>query len=245
MSIFYHEEPPPNSSKRCKFLAATLKDAFSNCRSFGGRRSTSSLEEESVTSDFDDDQEVLTINICAYVVSTFFFGVFFLPSIYVFLGYCYYVWSFPQGVVSAIRSQAMEKLRRKPSLLTESFSLVYSPLTRELYLTPKAVQQKEDLDDHHEDEDDEDFVTVGSCFSCCSSALSREAFHSVKTNFSRSSSLNEFDFQEFWKQSIIQELCHCQGWPFGLCRKAVLLPPLPKSPSESWTWRKGTRITKS
>jgi hypothetical protein len=139
----------------------------------------------------------------------------------------------------------MEKLRRRPSLLTDSFSLVYSPLTRELYMTPNAVQRKEDLDDHHEDEDDEDFVTVGSCFSCCSSALSKEVFHSVKTNISRSSSLDGVDFQEFWRRSIIQELCHCQGWPFGLCRKAVLLPPLPKSPSESWSWRKGTRITKS
>ncbi|KAE8100647.1 hypothetical protein FH972_018525 [Carpinus fangiana] len=203
MSIFYHEEPPPNSSKRCKFLSATLKDAFSNCHSFGGRRSTSSLEEESAASDFDEDQE---------------------------------------GVVSAIRSQAMEKLRRRPSLLTESFSLVvYSPVTKELYMTPKAVQRGEDLDDEDEDED---FVTVGSCFSCCSSALSREAYHSVKTNFSRCSSLNGLDFQEFWRRSIIQELCHCQGWPFGLCRRAVLLPPLPKSPSESWSWRKGTRITK-
>ncbi|XP_059454713.1 uncharacterized protein LOC132184938 [Corylus avellana] len=204
MSIFYHEEAPPDSFKRCKFLSATLKDAFSNCHSFGGRRSTSSLEDESTTSDFDEDQE---------------------------------------EVVSAIRSQAMEKLRRKPGLLTESFSLVvYSPVTRELYMTPKAVQRGEDLDDEDEDED---FVTVGSCFSCCSSALSREAYHSVKTNFSRSSSLNGLDFQEFWKRSIIQELCHCQGWPFGLCRKAVLLPPLPKSPSESWSWRKGARITKS
>jgi hypothetical protein len=137
----------------------------------------------------------------------------------------------------------MEKLRRRPSLLTESFSLVvYSPVTRELYMTPKAVQRGEDLDDEDEYED---FVTVGSCFSCCSSALSREAYHSVKTNFSRSSSLNGLDFQEFWRRSIIQELCHCQGWPFGLCRRAVLLPPLPKSPSESWSWRKGTRITKS
>ncbi len=80
MSIFYHEEPPPNSPKRCKFLAATLKDAFSNCHSFGGRRSTSSLEEESATSDFDDDQEVLTINISAYVVSTFFFLCFLSPT---------------------------------------------------------------------------------------------------------------------------------------------------------------------
>ncbi|GMY28625.1 hypothetical protein FCV25MIE_23867 [Fagus crenata] len=202
MSVFYHEEPPPNSSKRCKFLTANLKDKFSNCHIFGRRLSTSSLEEE-YTSDCDDEQE---------------------------------------DVVSAIRSRAKEKLKRKPSPLPDSISWVYSPMTRELYMTPKAVQREEDYDD--EDDDKEEFLTVGSCFSCCSSAVSREAFYSIKSNFSRSSSLNGLDFQEFWRRSIIEELCHCQGWPFGLCRKAVLLPPLPKSPSESWSWSKGPRIVK-
>ena len=28
------------------------------------------------------------------------------------------------------------------------------------------------------------------------------------------------------------------NWPVGLCRKALLVPPLPKSPSYSWTWKK-------
>ncbi len=149
---------------------------------------------------------------------------------------------FLQDVVSAIRSRAKEKLKRKPSPLPDSISWVYSPMTRELYMTPKAVQREEDYDD--EDDEKEEFLTVGSCFSCCSSAVSREAFYSIKSNFSRSSSLNGLDFQEFWRRSIIEELCHCQGWPFGLCRKAVLLPPLPKSPSESWSWSKGPRIVK-
>ncbi|TXG52373.1 hypothetical protein EZV62_021542 [Acer yangbiense] len=172
MSVFYHEEPPPpHYSKICKLLTAALKDAFSNCHSFNGRRSISisGPEEEYLASDSDDEQEV---------------------------------------VVSEIRSRAMEKLRRKPSLImSDSFSWV--------------------------------------CFSCCSSAISKETYHSVKTNFSRCSSLTGLDFQDFRKldfqdlqRSIIQELCYCQGWPFGLCRKAVLLPPLPKSPSESWSWRK-------
>ncbi|KAL5844929.1 hypothetical protein ACOSQ4_010887 [Xanthoceras sorbifolium] len=206
MSVFYHEEPP-HHSKRCKFLTAALKDAFTNCHNFNGRRSTSGPEEEHQTSDFDDEQEV---------------------------------------VVSEIRTRAMEKLRRKPSLvMTDSFSWVFSPRTRELYL--KAEQKKED----NEEDAREEYFTVGSCFSCCSSAMSREAYHSVKTNFSRCSSLNGLDFQDFWRldsqdfrRSIIKELCYCEGWPFGLCRKAVLLPPLPKSPSESWSWRKGTRIAR-
>ncbi|CAI0558201.1 unnamed protein product [Linum tenue] len=70
-----------------------------------------------------------------------------------------------------------------------------------------------------------------------------EEFFSVKTNLlSRCSSLSQVEFPSFHRRvSILQELCHYEGWPFGLRRKAVLLPPLPKSPSESWLWRKGTR----
>ncbi|CAN1819681.1 hypothetical protein LINPERHAP1_LOCUS28807 [Linum perenne] len=91
--------------------------------------------------------------------------------------------------------------------------------------------------------EEDEFFSVGSYLSCCSSVLSREEFLSVKTNLSRCSSFSKVEeFPSLQKRvSILQELCHCEGWPFGLCRKAVLLPPLPKSPSESWLWRKGTR----
>ncbi|XP_059638284.1 uncharacterized protein LOC132280167 [Cornus florida] len=217
MSLFYHhEEPPDSSSKKYKFLTLALKDAFSNCHSFGGRRSNS--EEDDPGSDIDNEQEV---------------------------------------VVSEIRSRAMEaKERRKASFtMDNSFCWVLSSTTGDLFITPKAVQQKENGDD---DEGKEDFLSVKSCLSRCSSATTMEAFFSVKTNFSRCSSLNRLDFQDLWnclsfngldfqdfrRRSIIQELRHCEGWPFGLCRKALLLPPLPKSPSESWTWRKHGRIVK-
>ena len=60
MGVFYHEDPP-NPSKKCKFLAATLKDAFANCRTCR-RLSISSPEEEHPASDIDDQQEVLTIH---------------------------------------------------------------------------------------------------------------------------------------------------------------------------------------
>ncbi|XVE94865.1 hypothetical protein REPUB_Repub02eG0046500 [Reevesia pubescens] len=150
-------------------------------------------------------------------------------------------------IVSEIRSRALEKMKRRPSLIAESFSWVLSPSTGELYISSK---QRRDND--HEDGEREEFFSVGSCFSFCSSAVSREAFLSAKTNFSRCSSLNKIDFPDIWKfdfqnirrRSIIQEFCHCEGWPFGLCRKAVLLPPLPKSPSESWSWRKGSTLAK-
>ncbi|KAJ9166208.1 hypothetical protein P3X46_020990 [Hevea brasiliensis] len=202
MGVFYHQEPP-NPSRKCKFLSATLRDAFSNCRTCR-RLSTSSPEVDYPSSDIDDEQEI---------------------------------------VVSAIRSRALEKSRQRSFVLTDSFSWVFSPRTGELFLAPKIFQEK-DENDEKEDEGEE-FLSVASCFSCCSSALSKEAFLSVKTNFSRCSSFSELlDFQDFPRSSILQELCHCEGWPFGLYRKAVLLPPLPKSPSESWSWRKRSRIVK-
>lgn len=244
MSIFYHEESPI-PSKRCKFLAACLKDVFSNCHTFGDRVSTSIPDEDLPPSDFDDEQEVLTDHHSQLKHTTFKFFIVYarmgflswlLLSIFLFF-YFPISFSFQQVVVSAIRSRAMEKLRKKPNNLTDSFSWVYSPITRELYITPKGVEQKEE-------DGGEEFVSVKSCFSCscCSSAASRDAFLSVKTSFSRTPSLNGLEFIDFQRRSIIQELCHCEGWPFGLCRKAVLLPPLPKSPSESWSWSKGTKI---
>uniref|UniRef100_A0A7C8ZMG9 Uncharacterized protein n=1 Tax=Opuntia streptacantha TaxID=393608 RepID=A0A7C8ZMG9_OPUST len=135
-----------------------------------------------------------------------------------------------EEVLSMIRARAMEaKLRRKSTA------------------------------SRHEDEEPEDFMSVQSNFSLCSScaaavAADSEAFFSAKTNFSLCSSVKDMDLHEnkWWalegfmdsseirRRAIIQEFCHCEGWPFGLCRKVLLLPPLPKSPSESWTWCKGT-----
>ncbi|XP_021911987.1 uncharacterized protein LOC110825795 isoform X2 [Carica papaya] len=133
-------------------------------------------------------------------------------------------------VVSAIRIGAMEKLRRKPSLLRDGFSWVLSSSSGELYIYPNSKEVKQ-----MEEWETEEFLSVDSCFSRCSSCLSRETFVSVKTNFPVCVS-SDRDLRK--RMSIIQELCHCEGWPFGLCRKALLLPPLPKSPSESWLWRK-------
>ncbi|XP_058725173.1 uncharacterized protein LOC131596521 [Vicia villosa] len=149
-------------------------------------------------------------------------------------------------IVSAVRSRAMEKQKNKSSQLRESFSWVYSPATRELSVTEKMKPHANEGGNEEQGESEE-FLSVKSCFSMYSSSSANgEAFYSVKTNLSRCSSLNEFDLSEYWKRSIIQEFCHCEGWPFGLCRKAVLLPPLPKSPSESWLYRKiqpSTKVT--
>ncbi|CAN1163842.1 hypothetical protein LINPERPRIM_LOCUS32834 [Linum perenne] len=206
MGVFYQEEEPspPNPSKKCKLLlASTLRDVFSNCKSCGGRISSSSpLQDEDyvATTDLEDEQEV---------------------------------------VLSAIRTRAMEKSKSKSKhkafVITDSFS-------GELFSSPKRLELKHKNGDDGDMEEDE-FFSVGSYLSCCSSVLSREEFLSVKTNLSRCSSFSKVEeFPSLQKRvSILQELCHCEGWPFGLCRKAVLLPPLPKSPSESWLWRKGTR----
>ncbi|MED6149206.1 hypothetical protein PIB30_060276 [Stylosanthes scabra] len=149
-------------------------------------------------------------------------------------------------VVSAVISGVMEKQKQKPSVLRHSFSWVYSPVTNEvMYVTAAPSQEKvvvvEGGDNNQEQyEQSEEFLSVKSCFSCCgSSSGGGEAFYSVKTSLSRCSSLKEVvDMSKYWKRSVIEEFCHCEGWPFGLCRRAVLLPPLPKSPSESWLSRK-------
>ncbi|KAE9600044.1 hypothetical protein Lal_00045823 [Lupinus albus] len=146
-------------------------------------------------------------------------------------------------IVSTVRSRIMERRKHKPNLLTDNFSVLSSPAARELYFTQTMEPQERKEGD--EEDDEIEFLSVKSCFSCCSSsAMSMEAFYSVKTNLSSCSSKNDLELSKNWRRSIIQEFCHCEGWPFGLCRKAILLPPLPKSPSDSWLSSKIQRRTK-
>lgn len=58
MGVFYQEDPP-NPSRKC-FLAGALKDAFCNCHTFSKPLPNSNNEDEYPTSDFDDEEEVLT-----------------------------------------------------------------------------------------------------------------------------------------------------------------------------------------
>lgn len=209
MVAFYQEPQQPPHHKRCKVLAAVIKEAFANCHSFNGRRFSSlGPEEESSGSEIDGEEE---------------------------------------DMVSEIRSRAMEKKKLRPKIAADSISWMFSPSTGEIFITSKNQKGQE------EDDEREEFLSAGSCFSLCSDSTSKEEFLSMKTNLSRSSSLNRLESENFWKfdtddfrrRSIIQEFCHCEGWPFGLCRKAVLLPPLPKSPSDSWKWRKGMKLAKT
>lgn len=127
------------------------------------------------------------------------------------------------------------KSKRKVGLTIDSFIWDDSPIER------KEIQHAYAIDV----EETDGFYSPCSHLSRCSSATTAEAFMSVKTNLSRCSSMSSIEFPMFKRRrSIIRELCHHQGWPFGLCRKALLVPPLPKSPSESWMWRKSTRLIK-
>lgn len=128
-------------------------------------------------------------------------------------------------IVLAVRTRAKRaNLRRKESLRCNSFRWwVLSPAVAELFITPKAEEREE----HNGDDDDgqESFYSVNSCFSRCSS------------------STVEVDSQEIRRRLIVEEFSHCEGWPFGLYRKALMLPPLPRSPADSWLWRRGTGHT--
>lgn len=132
------------------------------------------------------------------------------------------------------------KCRRKTTITTDKFTWAFSPTTGDFFISARLRQKEED----QETEEREDFYSVASSLSSCSSATSFEAFVTAKTVFSQSSSLESIEFQDLRRHSVIQELSDCEGWPFGLYRKALLLPPLPKSPSDSWSWRKSARIIK-
>lgn len=141
--------------------------------------------------------------------------------------------------VSAIISKYMEsKCKRKSAIGIDTFRWALSP--EHFLLAHKAT-----LKPGSSGESREECSSAATRLSRCSSATSYDAFFSVKTRFSRSSSLNKIDFQDFSKRSaLILELLHCEGWPFGLCKKAFLLPPLPKLPPDSWLWRKSGGMAK-
>ncbi|XP_051123660.1 uncharacterized protein LOC127246379 [Andrographis paniculata] len=139
--------------------------------------------------------------------------------------------------VSAVISKYMEsKCKRKYTFGIDSFKWALSPET--------GGGNREGGSGGGGSENSDDFYSTCTRLSRCSSATSFEAFHTVKSRFSRSSSLNRIDFRGFSRRSILLDFCHCEGWPFGLCRKALLLPPLPNSPSDSWSWNKSSRTIK-
>ncbi|PKA55464.1 hypothetical protein AXF42_Ash006666 [Apostasia shenzhenica] len=86
------------------------------------------------------------------------------------------------------------------------------------------------------DDESEEFFSVRSCFSMCSggSGGGEGCWWEERGRFwGRKAAASAWD--EWFKQ--------CEGWPFGLWRRrpppvVVVLPPLPRSPADSWTWHK-------
>ncbi|KAH0862390.1 hypothetical protein HID58_079601, partial [Brassica napus] len=122
-------------------------------------------------------------------------------------------------VIIQIRTQAMEKLRQKPRIDMETLNY---QSTKE-----RKIVEQEGME----------FCSVGSSsFSeCCPSDLSIEGYITAKV-------FKVFELERYRAGESMTNLCDCQRWPFGLGRKAALLPPPPKSPAESWSWRKPNRI---
>lgn len=139
-----------------------------------------------------------------------------------------------QVFVSAIISKYMEsKCKRKSTIGLDNIHWALSPRTLQIHGNNNGGEDAVD-----------EFYSIGSRLSRCSSATSFETFVSVKKWLPRSSSLHQTNLCDFDNRSMIMEVCHYEGWPFGLCRKALLLPPLPKSPADSWSWRKSVRTVR-
>ncbi|KAL1540444.1 hypothetical protein AAHA92_24798 [Salvia divinorum] len=143
--------------------------------------------------------------------------------------------------VSAVMSRYREsKCKRKSVVGSDTSRWALSP--QHFLLVRKGSRES-----GGSGEEEGEFSSAAAQLSRCSSDASYGTFFSVKTHFSRSSSLNKIDSCKYFTRRciIIQELMQYEGWPFGLCKKAFLLPPLPKSPSDSWSWRKNAGIATS
>ncbi|ERM97098.1 hypothetical protein AMTR_s00126p00026000 [Amborella trichopoda] len=157
-----------------------------------------------------------------------------------------------QRIVFAIRRLALEaRHRHKDSSLCEGLKWVISPVTGELTIAPveeeakpllaylhskfgfnislqvKENQEREGHEEEEEEEEEEEvWFSVRSDFSCCSSPVERK----------------EIFLDCAWR-SLLEKLSFCEGWPFGLYRRKMMLPPLPRCPSEPGMWRKATSNT--
>lgn len=142
-----------------------------------------------------------------------------------------------------LQARAIRAKSRKPQeLFTGRLTWAVSPTTGRVRVasTLRDIDVAENQQGNHEEDEEEEisseaFFSVKSCFSCCS----------VELGSSFCTELKDYDWGRTLP-SIWEEFRGCQGWPFGLCHRAVvLLPPLPNSPSDSWTWHKKNLATKA
>jgi hypothetical protein len=141
-----------------------------------------------------------------------------------------------------------------PRLSATAFAWAYTPLDPRTVLEKvpspkKRVVVDDEEDDGGKDEQEEEEEDGGGESECDADDES-EAFYSVKSFFTRSTSRAAtvassvgadpppplLRSPETW-----EGFRNCEGWPFGLCRRAAVLPlpPLPSTPADSWKWRKG------
>ncbi|KAG0478006.1 hypothetical protein HPP92_012725 [Vanilla planifolia] len=122
-----------------------------------------------------------------------------------------------QVIVLEIQQGAMTKARRRPRDLPAT-------ATRELnWVWVEGYAG--------DDDKSEEFFSVRSFLSRCSSGGGGERWWEEKGGFLRAAA----------EAMLMSEECfrRCEGWPFGLWqrRRVMPLPPLPSSPSDSWLWR--------
>lgn len=163
-----------------------------------------------------------------------------------------------QVILNEMRSRQMMKKRSSCSadspspirLSTTAFAWSYTPLDPRTVLekvsSPKKCVVVDQEDGGTTEQAEEEAADGGECDADDES----EAFYSVKSFFTRSTSRGATVASsvgadpppplllrppETW-----EGIRDCEGWPFGLCRRpAVLpLPPLPSTPKDSWKWRK-------
>ncbi|GAB2214283.1 hypothetical protein Droror1_Dr00018625 [Drosera rotundifolia] len=147
-------------------------------------------------------------------------------------------------IVALIRARAVEaEYKHGISQVTEQYSSAFNSSVIELHVAASRAQKAK----NDEDEDEDEFLTARSSASYCSSSADTEAFFSVKTIFSCSdvNSVKSEYLAEPHRRSVMQEFSHCEGWPFGLCRKTLMNPPPPNPPSAPWLWYKdGVKIVR-
>ncbi|TVU09823.1 hypothetical protein EJB05_43319 [Eragrostis curvula] len=139
-----------------------------------------------------------------------------------------------------------------PRLTTAAFAWSYTPLDSKTVLeklsSPKKRVVVEEDEDREKEEEKEKADDDGDDY--CDADDESEAFYSVKSFFTRSTSRGATVASSVCGMDLPPPLLRspetwegfrdCEGWPFGLCRRpAVLpLPPLPSTPADSWKWRK-------
>ncbi|CAM8883503.1 unnamed protein product [Rhodiola kirilowii] len=147
-------------------------------------------------------------------------------------------------VDAVIRKSVEERRRRKAMYTPYDYSWTFPPVIEKLFVASETLisqaqhklmfAQDEGADEDGEDDDE---------FHSATSSLSDGTIATVMKSFSVCHWLEcdgNKDVAELWKKQVmlLEELLGCEGWPFGLLRKVVLLPPLPSSPSDSWSWTK-------